>query len=63
MKTKELREKTDKELTDLLSTTSDGIRILRFKVASKEAKNVRDLRKEKKQVARIHTLMAERKKV
>lgn len=61
MTMKELREKTDKELADLLASTRDGIRALRFRLASKEAKNVRDARKSKQLVARILTCISERK--
>ncbi|MDO8490275.1 MAG: 50S ribosomal protein L29 [bacterium] len=55
MTNKELHEKTDKELHDLLQSQRNSMRHLRFRVAAKEAKNVRELRETKKTIARILT--------
>lgn len=61
MTTKELREKTEKELADLLQSSRDLSRTLRFRVASKEEKDVRELREAKKTIARILTLLSVKK--
>lgn len=57
----ELREKTDKELHDMVVKSRNELREFRFKLTSKQLKDVRDVRIEKIKVARILTLLAERK--
>lgn len=57
MKTKELRSKTKDELRDMLARQREELRVLRFKVANKEAKNVRELREARKTIGRILTLL------
>lgn len=57
MKIKELRQKTKEELQKLLSEQRDKLRLLRFDIALKKAKNVREIRKIKKNIARILTLL------
>ena len=57
MNIKELREKTKKELNTLLNSQRERLRELRFKVASKQLKNVREIREIKKTIARILTLL------
>jgi large subunit ribosomal protein L29 len=59
IKIKELREKNKEELKKLLIEKKETVRKLRFDVASKQIKNVRDLRNSKKEVARILTLINE----
>ena len=61
MTTKELNEKTDKELQDILQSSRDMVRHLRFRVAAKEVKGVRELREAKKTIARILTLLSAKK--
>lgn len=61
MEFKELKEKTDKELHDLLKTQREEMRDLRFKVENRQLKNVRELRNTKRLIARILTLMNGRK--
>lgn len=61
MTMKELREKTDKELNDLLQSSRDTLRHLRFRIASKEEKDVRELRSTRKTIAQILTLLAAKK--
>ena len=60
MKTKELREKNKEELKKLLTEKRESVRKLRFDIAAKQVKNNRELRKEKKDVARISTLIHEK---
>jgi large subunit ribosomal protein L29 len=59
MKIKELREKNLEELKKLLDEKRDLVRKLRFDISSKQIKNNRDLRKNRKDVARILTLINE----
>jgi len=59
MKIKELREKNIEELSKLLSEKKDHLRKLRFDVASKQIKNVREIRNTRKDVAKILTLINE----
>lgn len=61
MKVKEIRQKSDKELQKLLANLRDKLRDLRFKTASKQLKNYKEMGKIEKEVARILTVMKERK--
>lgn len=60
MKYKELKEKSPVELKSLLKLSREKLRDLRFRVASKQLKNVREVREEKKTIARILTLLKEK---
>ena len=60
MKVKELREKSDAELQKLLKSTREHLREVRFKVASEQLKNVREIRVDRKTVAKILTVEKER---
>lgn len=62
MKMKELQEKTEQELHKLLAETRDAVRILRFKIAAKQTGGVREIRKERKLIAQILTLLSQQKK-
>lgn len=57
MKIKELREKNMEELKKLLVEKQDMVRKARFEIVSKQIKNNRDLRKSKKDIAKILTLI------
>lgn len=57
MKIKELREKTEGELQKLLKSSQEHLRELRFKVSSDQMKSVRDIRKVKKTIAQILTIL------
>ena len=57
MKIIELRQKTDSELTKLLQDNREQLRQLRFDLSSGKVKNVREIRKIKKGIARILTLV------
>lgn len=56
MTIKELRQLSENERTRLLQESRDKVRELRFKVARRELKNVREVRELKKTIARILTL-------
>ena len=62
MDIKELRQKTDKELTELVATLREQLRNFRFEVAADAMKDVRDIREAKKTVARALTLLSEHAK-
>lgn len=57
MKTKELNQKTKKELNDLLIESRRKLGQLRFDLASKKLKNIREIRGLRRDVARIITIL------
>lgn len=61
MKTKELQKLTDAELKKALEQNQERLRSLRFDLASGKVKNVREIRETRKTVARVYTLLKERK--
>lgn len=61
MKTKELQKLTDSELKKALEQNQEKLRSLRFDLASGKVKNVREIRETRKTVARVYTLLKERK--
>ena len=63
MDIKELREKTPVELERLLSEARNRLRELRFKVASKQLTDVREIRETRKVIAQTLTLLGQEKKV
>ncbi|PJA86872.1 MAG: 50S ribosomal protein L29 [Candidatus Moranbacteria bacterium CG_4_9_14_3_um_filter_42_9] len=58
-KIRELREKNNGELKKLLADKREAVRKLRFDLTSKQIKNNQALRKNKKDIARILTLINE----
>ncbi len=61
MKIKELREKSQTELEKILQDNREKLRQLRFDLVSGKVKNVREIRKIKKDIARILTLLNEQR--
>jgi len=61
MEIKELRRKSEAELHKFLKAKREEFRDLRFKVAGKQHKDVRDLREVKKSIAKIMTILNEKK--
>jgi large subunit ribosomal protein L29 len=59
MKVSELRQKSKPELQKLLQDNRERLRQLKFDLASGKVKNVREIRKIKKTIARILTLLNE----
>ena len=57
MKIKELRQKTDKELKELLQEDKLKLGQFKFDLASKKIKNVREIRDLRRDIARILTLL------
>ncbi len=62
MKIKELKQKSENELQKLLQESREKLRELKFKIASKQLKKVRELRSVKKLIAKILTLLNLNKK-
>jgi len=56
MKTDEFRQKTKEELKKSLKDGQERLRQLRFDLSAGKVKNVREIRKIKKDIARILTL-------
>jgi len=56
MKIKELRQKTERELMDLLQENRHKLGRLRFELTSKKLKNVREIRDLRRDIARILTI-------
>jgi len=61
MKIKEIREKNIEELKKLLSEKRELVRGFRFDIAAKQVKNVREMRLNKRDIARILTILKETK--
>lgn len=57
MKTAELKQKSKQELNRLLRESKEKLRVLNFDLQMKQSKNVRDIRKTKKLIARILTII------
>ncbi|MBU4369760.1 50S ribosomal protein L29 [Patescibacteria group bacterium] len=57
MKTEELKPKTKKELERLLEDSREKLRNLHFDIQMKQSKNVREIRKAKKLIAKILTFI------
>lgn len=62
MEFKELKTKKENELHRLLNESREKLRDLRFKDASKQLKNVREVRVIKKLIANILTLLNKKSK-
>ncbi len=63
VKTKDLRQKSNEELNQLLSESQKKLRELRFNLASGKVKNVRLVRVLKKDIARILTILNEKSQI
>jgi len=61
MKIKELKLKTDKELRENVVHLRDKLRELRFNLAGGKVKNIREVHQTKKDIARILTLIDQRR--
>ena len=64
MKVKETRQKIREnnleEAQKMLAEKQENVRKLRFDIASKQVKNVRQIRKDKKDIARLKTIIREK---
>jgi len=59
MKTTELRQRSKSELQKILVDNREKLRQLRFDLSAGKVKNVREIRRIKKEIARILTLFTE----
>ena len=57
MKISELHQKNESELRKILKESRERLGVLRFDLASGKIKNVREIRKIKKDIARILTFL------
>ncbi len=57
---KEIQEKNDAELTEFLAEKRESLRVSRFGTAGSQNRDVRFVRKTRRDVARILTLMNQR---
>ena len=62
MKIRELKAKSTEELKDIFTDMTQKRRELNFKLASEQLKNVREVRKVRKTIAQILTILDQRKK-
>lgn len=62
MEFKELKNKTEKELQTILAEYREKLRVARFKDASKQLKNVREIRNVRTVIANVLTLLNATKK-
>lgn len=62
MKIKEIREKANKELQEMLQERRRSLRLFRFGVTGSKIKNVKEGRNTRKAIARILTEINERAK-
>ena len=61
MKFKELKNKQESELKKILVELREKSRESRFKVASKQLKNIREIRDTKRTISRILTLLSKKR--
>ncbi|MBI5037263.1 MAG: 50S ribosomal protein L29 [Candidatus Kerfeldbacteria bacterium] len=57
----ELRKKSESELQLLVKTQRELVRDLRFRIANKQHKDVREIRDAKKSIARILSVLKEKR--
>ncbi|HTK05233.1 MAG TPA: 50S ribosomal protein L29 [Candidatus Eisenbacteria bacterium] len=62
MKISELREKSEVELDRMVGELRNRVRDLRFKVASRQLNDVREIREARQAIAQILTLKRSRRK-
>jgi len=62
MKARDLRNKSEEELHSLLHQKREALRQLRFDLVAGKVKNLREIRSIKKDIARILTVINEKRK-
>ena len=60
MKVKELREKTDNELKNLVRENKEKLKKLRFSLANRQLKNTQEISESKLIIARAQTILKEK---
>jgi len=61
MKIREIRQQTEKEIEENLVSLKEKLRELRFNLVGGKVKNIREMHRVKKDIARILTIIKERK--
>jgi len=61
MKTKEIKQKSEKELWIMLAENRERLRQLKFDLINKKIKNIREIGQTKKLIAKILTIINEHK--
>ena len=61
MKIKEIREKTIEELRNMLAENKEKARVLRFDIHTKQTKDHREYRTIKRDIAKVITILKEKK--
>jgi large subunit ribosomal protein L29 len=59
MKVKEIREKTDNELKNLVRENKEKLKKLRFSLANRQLKNTQEISEAKLTIARAQTILKE----
>lgn len=60
MKVKEIREKSNNELSTFIRENKESLKKLRFSLSARQLKNYKKISKTKKDIARAKTIMTER---
>jgi len=63
MKTLEIKTKTKQELQKICKSEQEKLRLLRFDIKLKQSKNVREIRKTRKLIAQILTMIKEKENI
>ena len=61
MKAKELREQSEKQLQILIKESKEKLKNLRFSIANKQIKDYSDIKKTRKIIARVMTVLKEKR--
>ncbi|MBL7022164.1 50S ribosomal protein L29 [Patescibacteria group bacterium] len=60
MAIKDFRKNEIKDLHKMLATKREQVRDMRFSVSNKQLKNIRDIRKARKEIAQVLTVLKEK---
>ena len=63
MKIKEIREKSEKELQNMVRTEKEKLKKLRFSLSSKQLKNYNVIGETKKNIAKAKTVLKEKSQI
>ncbi|MFA6097795.1 MAG: 50S ribosomal protein L29 [Candidatus Paceibacterota bacterium] len=63
MKIKEIREKSEKELQNMVRTEKEKLKKLRFSLSSKQLKNYNVIGETKKNIAKAKTILKEKSQI
>jgi len=60
MKIKEIREKSEKELQNMIRTQKEKLKKLRFSLSSKQLKNYNEITETKRNIAKAKTVLKQK---